>query len=216
MTPRGKAPARVRSGAFLRPGLVAVVLVAALPGCSRGCLATWLSERGVGPAPQGPRTQSSSALFGIDCPPDLTRCVDGTLERSGVGRVPKMCNDDPVKCGCPWAALRDCPGGCAAPGLVVVDVGASLSDQLCATPFEAVAGPPPPGVANTAAACDDEGYRCGDGVVVHCAMAHGTGPVVPRMVARCLHGCAPGLESMDDASLDDRSAPVLYCARSKG
>ena len=188
----------------------AAVFVLALlsAGCERGCLSTWLAERGVGTAPQGPVAPSKDrahiALSSVDCPDGMARCGDGIVEGSRAYHYDDPCKGSPEQCQCPWERLGDCPHGCAADG-VELDVPRERAlEQLCAPPPGASLSRPPSPDA-TASACEDD-YVCAGGVVVAC------GPPAVA-VAACTKGCAREGQAIDDEQVTREAATAVLCRR---
>jgi hypothetical protein len=185
----------------MRKALLLVVLVLALGGCERGCLAGWLSDRGVATGPKPPGQGSAPQLAAIDCPDGLARCGNGIVQVSRAYHYADPCTGSPEQCTCPWERLGDCPKGCVVDGLVVDEPRDRAMSQLCAPAATArdggveLSGPPPGD--EVVSACDAS-FVCEHGVVIAC------GPPA-RAVGACTAGCAREGQSMDT---DDESAPL--------
>ncbi len=141
--------------------------------------------------------ERSLELEGADCPAGLLRCRAGHLERSLAAHVPVRCERG-EGCGCPALAVGECPD---AAGCLLEDAWVELEDgmdaALCRTPAERavpVQAPVAPGI------CDSDDARCVAGELVRCHPS-------PRVVGRCLRGCAgPGTV---DVAVDDRALAAL-------
>jgi hypothetical protein len=181
----------------------------ALSGCQRGCLATWLRDRGSASKTATPLTM----MNGIDCPDGLGRCVGGAVEVSRVARVPRPCpaSARPEDCECPWEAVENCPRGCTEEGTEVVVSSDRAAARLCAPdPLNPPARPvvgilPPPG------ACDADGYRCLGSLVIACST--GEGGRIGRVFAACVRGCFQEGESLGEEEADPEGAARILCAR---
>ena len=187
-------------------GLLALPLL--LGGCERGCLAGWLSDRGVATGPKPPGQGSAPQLAAIDCPDGLARCGNGIVQVSRAYQYADPCTGSPEQCTCPWERLGDCAKGCVVDGLVIDEPRERAIPQLCApTPAAAnvtdaraeFSGPPP---ADAIASACDAAYVCEHRAVVAC------GPPA-RVVGACTAGCAREGQSMDT---DDESAPLTPTA----
>ncbi len=183
-----------------------------LGGCQRGCLKTWLEERGVGARPEAP-PKAGVPLHGIDCPDGLARCVGGSVEVSRLARVPDPCVGRPAECACPWDVVATCPRGCVADELVV-DITASLSaTQLCALDDGEAVARAITSATRVAYECgEDDNHVCVAGTVAHCELSVADGARRARPVATCLLGCADDGATLEDI-VDDRQATALLCAR---
>lgn len=177
-----------------RAGLVLAALLLATTSCERGCLSTWLADKGVG-APK------ENLLARTDCPPGLARCLDGKVQLSqGEAVCPT--------CACPWRTAVTCAAGCAAEGVVVVR-DADRARGLCKSgPGESFFRSPPADAP--AVRCDGHGERfvCRGGVVGACPGTEG----VP--VANCAYGCVSEGETLDDPAVDLGAATAMLCKRS--
>lgn len=182
-------------------------LALACAGCERGCLSSWLADRGAGPSGA---SSTGAAWSGVDCPDGLARCADGVVEVSKFARVPSPCTGSPERCACPWVREGTCPGRCSAEHVQRVVPKADAVAQLCAPTLDAATPyrPALPGTVPPAGGCEGERYRCAGGVVVSC----GTGGEARRAVAVCSRGCVTeGDEIEDDVS--DLAAAELLCRR---
>ena len=142
-------------------------------------------------------------LGGTDCPADLVRCRAGELERSVGGHLPAVCGR-PEGCACPAERAGECGALGMAPRCLLEDAWVELSvgheAALCAGGAARAA---PEAAVAPAGACDSDDARCLDGVLVRCHPR-------PRVVARCLRGCAgPGVVDPDTT---DEALQAL-CAR---
>jgi hypothetical protein len=192
---------------WVRFALLPVLL--ALSGCQRGCLATWLRDRGSASKTATPLTM----MNGIDCPDGLGRCVGGAVEVSRVARVPRPCPPSarPEDCECPWEAVENCPRGCTEEGTEIVVASDRAAARLCAPdPLNPPARPvvgilPPPGT------CDADGYRCLGSLVIACST--GDGGRIGRVFAACVRGCFQEGESLGEEEADPEGAARILCAR---
>jgi hypothetical protein len=171
------------------------LLLVLLSGCERGCLTTWLAERGGGgqrPTASGgstPMSRRSMDLSGTDCSDGLLRCVGGHVEASRATHLPHPCGSTSTReqpaCVCPYDPIAICSSGCAEDGLEVIgeatDAGAA---QLC-RPEMPVARPLLPGEPAPTDICVDEGITCREAIVRTC---DGAGQPT-RALAHCLYGC---------------------------
>jgi hypothetical protein len=203
-----------------RASLIAALFL--LCGCQRGCLQTWIRDRGAASKVATPLTM----MKGIDCPDGLARCVGGAVEISHVARIPRPCppSAKPEECQCPWEAADECPRGCAEEGTVVVTPPERAAARLCAPD---PANPPARPVAGAVAppgACEVEGYRCLGSLVIACAPgspdrsaaesgALGTGPLLARPFAACVRGCVQEGEALGEEEADPEGAARILCAR---
>lgn len=179
----------------------AVALLGA--GCERGCLSRALTERTERTSSSGGPSSRGVDLGGTDCPAGLVRCRAGELERAAGGHLPAVCGR-PEGCACPTERAGECAALGMASRCLLEDAWVELSvgheAALCAggtarSVAEASVAP--------AGACDSDDARCVDGVLVRCH-PH------PRVVARCLRGCAgPGV--VDPETTDE--ALQALCAR---
>ncbi|MBL0193650.1 MAG: hypothetical protein IPQ09_05365 [Myxococcales bacterium] len=178
-------------------------------GCERGCLARALTDRAGEPQAQG------VDLGGTDCPAGVVRCRAGELERAVGGHLPAVCRR-PEGCACPTERAGECSALGMAPRCLLEDAWVELSmgheAALCvgtasrAVPVDGVVGVLVPNDAPArvpTAACDSDDARCVDGALVRCHPA-------PRVVARCLRGCA-GPGGVDPDTSDE--ALQALCAR---
>jgi hypothetical protein len=175
---------------------LALLALALLPACERGCLMKAARDHGV--TPEG--SLQTPTTRGQDCVPDLLRCRDGVVERSLGGFVPESCTGSVERCSCPWRGAGACPSGCAKDDLEVALATDGGAAQLCAAaPAAVIGGTLPEGLA-----CDEPGeVVCQASVVVRCERP-------PRLLATCTHGCA--LADLA-AEVPDRAAVMLACAR---
>jgi hypothetical protein len=110
-------------------------------------------------------------------------------------------------CSCPWEALGDCPGKCAADGVEIVVERAHAVAQLCALGADAgiVAVSPGPTTDASDVLCDEgQRYLCAGGRVIECAS---------REVGRCLRGCFAEGTSIDDDGVNREAAFAILCSR---
>lgn len=191
-------------------GTVAVALAltcCASFGCQRGCLSSWLGERGVGPAASS--SPRALPMGGYDCPDGLVRCHAGVAQASKLGAVSGDCSPTPERphaCDCPFEDVATCAHGCVVEDVTAMGQ-AKDATRTCAlgplvSPSLAVTGPTPPGVK-----CEGEAarYHCEQGVVFACS----TGGAEP--VARCDQGCFAQGEELEDDDVDIRAAAALLC-----
>jgi hypothetical protein len=196
-----------------RARVFAVVALAALPlaGCKRGWLADWLKGHN---ATSEPPPAAAPFVNAVDCPDGLARCIGGVVEVSRVARVPQPCPPGAEKktCTCPWDAVDKCDRGCAAEGAEVVAPPDRAAARVCASdPLNPVARPAPLAVAPSGA-CDDDGYRCVQSLVVACDEAEDAGWRA-RVVAACARGCVHEGESLREEEADFEGATRILCAR---
>jgi hypothetical protein len=190
-----------------------------LSGCERGCLATWIRDRGAASKAAAPPTM----LSGIDCPDGLARCVAGAVEVSQVARVPRPCppSSRPEDCQCPWVAIETCPTGCADEGTAVVVSPAHAAGRVCAPDPLNPPARPVQGISPPPAACETAGYRCLGSLVVACSPAADVradgADVAPALVGRvyaaCVHGCFQEGEALGEDEADPEGATRILCAR---
>lgn len=179
--------------------LAAAGLALLAAGCERGCLSRALTERAASSSP----SSRGVDLGGTDCPAGLVRCRAGELERSLGGHLPAVCGR-PEGCACPAERAGECGALGMAPRCLLeeawVELPVGQEPALCAGgPARAA----PEASVAPAGACDSDDARCLGGVLVRCH-PH------PRVVARCLRGCAgPGVV---DAETTDEALQAL-CAR---
>lgn len=174
-------------------------------GCERGCLSSWLAERGVGPAPTGATTWAPQLpLSGVDCPEGLARCSSGIVSVSRAFHYSEPCKGPPEQCQCPWERLTDCPRGCAADGVEIDVPRHRAAAQLCApAPDEIFARSP--SLDAKLALCEAT-YMCTGGTVRAC------GPP-PAAVATCTKGCAVDGQELEEEGVTASAATALLCAR---
>ncbi len=175
-----------------------------LAGCQRGCLSTWLREKGLTgegttPSPLAPAAEPS-------CPGGLARCVGGVVFASRTANAP--CS--PEGCACPWDDAGACARGCVVDGLSIEMPAENAARQLCAAPNAPLAAvpvtsAPPRDAGEDEPICDIERFRCLDGFVYACDGA-------PHAVARCTAGCAPGEGSLFEPMALE-TAVVVLCSR---
>jgi hypothetical protein len=161
-----------------------------LPACERGCLASWLHERGIGgKPPEGPGRETPPGngrtmdLSGTDCSDGLLRCVAGHVEASRPAHI--------TTGECPWDDVMACP--CASDGLTVLGSPDGGAPQLC-RPDHPVARPILPGDPVAMGVCPDEHIGCREGVIEVCDRSGASA----RSVAFCLSGCAVTV-ALDDS-----------------
>lgn len=192
--------------------LVVLAALVSFVGCERGCLSSWLVERGVGTGGGG-APSDVLGLEGTDCSGGLARCEDGVVMASRTARVPASCaegiapEDREQACACPWEVALRCETGCAVPGLVAA-VSVSDAAQLC-RPRSPVLRDIAPGDPTSAAICAEPGLDCVDGVVRACEAAGRPA----RLLGACIHGCAVrvAVDPGDWAIAD--GAAVILCRR---
>jgi hypothetical protein len=176
------------------------LLVVALAGCERGCLARWLSGDGEGTyaggsSPTTPRDHAID-LSGTDCSDGLLRCQHGQVEASRTGHLSARCGEgqSPEKkaseCVCPWEVLTSCT--CAIEGVEISAMPDAGARQLC-RPVEPVARPVLASDDASVTVCADEGTTCREGLVRVCDAP----AAVSRTVAYCIFGCAAGVELVE-------------------
>jgi hypothetical protein len=203
-------------------GVVAALLTA---GCERGCLATWLGERGIGGAtpdgtgPRGPGTSSPFDLSGVDCSDGLLRCTEGRVEASRAAQLPSSCADPSrstgknpsekgASCTCPWEPVATCPSGCVEDGLEIVGWPDAGWPQLC-RPETDVARPLLAVEEQGVQICAREGYACEGGIVRLC-----TRPGQPvQLLAKCLYGCQPDVEVDPGETKNLNGVLAILCRR---
>jgi hypothetical protein len=149
----------------------------------------------------------------MDCPDGLARCEDGVVSASRLAVLSMPCRGGAAACACPWGALGDCPGGCAAEGVEVVVERAHAVSQLCAprkdarmfaTPSSASGPSQAPDASETS--CDEgDRYRCAGGRVVDCAAS--------AVIGQCLQGCFAEGTSIDDDGVNREAAFAILCSR---
>ena len=185
-----------------------------LCGCQRGCLSTWIRDRGAASKIATPLTM----MRGIDCPDGLARCVGGAVEVSHVARIPRPCppSNKPEECQCPWEAVGECPRGCAEEGTIVVVPPDRASSRLCAPDPANPSARPVVGIPAPPGACDTLGYRCMGSLVIACSPAPGDAGAVAAPVARpfaaCVRGCAQEGEALGEEEADPEGAARILCA----
>jgi hypothetical protein len=211
---RGRERQGWRGSVFFPPtwrlgGLAALLSVA---GCERGSLARWLISIGVGADHGSPTEPGSVRLHEVDCPAGLARCVGGIVQMSRAFRHPEPCKGSPEACACPWQIEGRCSGGCVADDIAIPFTRVQALAQLC-TPGAGdptVGGPPPLGTPPPMV-CGDERYRCSGSTVVSCDASRAASQ--GRIVAFCTRGCVEEGTALDDESLTDATAVLLFCSR---
>jgi hypothetical protein len=194
----------------------AALFLVFLSGCQRGCLTTWIRDRGSASKAAAPLTM----MNGIDCPDGLARCVGGSIEISHVARVPRPCppSSRPEDCQCPWEATATCPRGCSEEGTEVVVPPDRAAARLRAPDPQNPPARPVQGVLAPPGACGVEGYVCIGSLVVACSAtaAPGTGSdggLTPRVFAACVRGCFQEGETLGEEEADPEGAARILCAR---
>ena len=122
--------------------------------------------------------------------------------------LPMPCRGPASACACPWEALGDCPGRCAADGVEIVVERARAVAQLCALGGDsAVPAAPPAPTADASDVLCEEGqrYLCAGGRVVEC--------VSRQAVGRCVRGCFAEGTSIDDDGVNREAAFAILCSR---
>ncbi len=173
-----------------------------LTGCSRGCGARWLADKGVGE--EGRAKKASPFLGGgTDCPAGLARCSEGAVEVSRAGFVEPTCKAGEKGCACPWERVDECRMGCESDDLVVDLPRETAAKQLCKaaeSAFSTIQG-------GSTTRCELFGYTCSDGVVTRCG-AGGEG----RIVGRCHRACVQVSNPVEDL-VEESAALGVLCER---
>lgn len=199
--------------------IIGIALAAvALGGCERGCLASWLSDRGVGGATPESAGRGTPAqpldLGGIDCSDGLLRCIEGQVEASRLAHIPNSCvktggaEKRGGSCTCPWDSVAVCPSGCVEDGVEIVAWPDAGSLQLC-RPEGAVARPLSPAESASTEICASEGFACVNEVVRLCER-----PGQPvRLLGRCLNGCQTHIEIDPGETMNPNGVLSILCRR---
>jgi len=120
----------------------------------------------------------------VDCPPGLSRCVDGRLEKSALGTVSGTAT-------CPWVPLGDCPGDCVE-GIVLPEEHAR---QLCLVEGGVLLRRSAAGADD----CHDARFECAASQVIDCD--------AKQIVATCTQGCA--LPALDEEVAEGEAVTIL-------
>jgi hypothetical protein len=118
------------------------------------------------------------------------------------------CRGSASDCTCPWEALDDCSGRCAADGVEIVVERAHAVAQLCAPGADAgilVVAPGPAPDDNDVLCEEGQRYLCAGGRVVDCASS--------EPVGRCVRGCFAEGTSIGDDGVNREAAFAILCSR---
>lgn len=154
-------------------------------------------------SPAGSAANQRRDLSGTDCSDGLARCVAGHVEVSRLGHVPHPCEPRAgVTCACPWDDVGACEVGCAAEHLEISAEPDAAKSQLC-SPRRAVERELLPDEVPRDV-CAGLGFSCVDNVVRECSEIGR--PV--RAIARCIDGCASGVNVPLIEGTDRPGAPT--------